>query len=291
VAAGHPVGAGSRFAGAQSFTLEFALVMVLRALWQWVGIHVRTHSTAAFEHAAKIQQLQAWLHLPNEVAIQHFVLPHHWLVWLLNGYYASVHLDGMLVFMIWVWWKHRDWFRMIRNTVAVTTLICLLLQTFPVAPPRLLPGGGFVDTALEYGQSVYGPFAAGLAAQLTAMPSLHIGWSFLVAFYLFRLGTGWLRWLGVADLVVTFFVIVATANHWWLDGAAGIAIDLLVITAQVFGHRAWSAWRGTDATTPWARPGEQPQEQPEPDLQPDPQPQRGSAVVLAAEPSPVQPAP
>jgi hypothetical protein len=28
---------------------------------------------------------------------------------------------------------------------------------FPLAPPRMLPQLGFVDTGLEFGHSVYGP--------------------------------------------------------------------------------------------------------------------------------------
>ena len=53
----------------------------------------------------------------------------------------------------------RPAYRPIRRGLAVTTLLCLLVQLLPVAPPRMLPG--FTDTAALYGQSVY---AGGLAA-------------------------------------------------------------------------------------------------------------------------------
>ena len=57
-----------------------------------------------------------------------------------------------------------------------TTLLCLLIQLVPVAPPRLLPG--YVDTAAKYGESVYG---LGFGAdQLSAMPSVHVAWAVLV---------------------------------------------------------------------------------------------------------------
>ena len=142
----------------RSFAREFSFVMALFGLWQYVGHYVRTHSDGAMERAEQVQRWQAQMHLPDELHLQHLVLPHHWLVRSVNGYYAGAHLTGMACFLIWVWWRHRPDFHRVRNTVAASTLLYLVVQSVPVAPPRLLPGGGFVDTALSYGQSVYGPY-------------------------------------------------------------------------------------------------------------------------------------
>jgi hypothetical protein len=215
---------------ARSFAREFAVVMGLQALWQYVGREVRTRSAGAFERAGDIERFERRVHLPNELTIQHWAIAHEWLVQAMNVYYATVHLDGTFVFLFWVWWKHRSAFRRLRNTLVTATLTCLLLQMIPVAPPRLLPG--FVDTGLAYGESVYGPYATGLATQLTAMPSLHIGWAFIVAWYLTELGRGPWKALGWVHLAVTFLVIVATANHWWLDGLVAIAVVLVILALQ-----------------------------------------------------------
>jgi hypothetical protein len=215
---------------ARSFAREFAVVLALFGLWQYVGHYVRTHSEGAMERARHLQDLQSWLHLPDELAWQHAILPHPWLVQVINAYYASAHLTGMAFFLIWVWWRHRDSFALVRNTVASSTLLYLVVQSVPVAPPRLLPGAGFVDTALLYGQSVYGPYTTGVAAQLTAMPSVHVGWSFIIAWYITRLGRGPLRGLGIAHLVATVLVVVLTANHWWMDGIVAIAMAVVVLT-------------------------------------------------------------
>jgi hypothetical protein len=222
-----------------SFAQEFAVVMALLGLWQWVGGKVRTHSAGAMEHARDVEKIQNWLHLPDQVALQHAVLPHHDLVRLLNVYYDFAHLNSMGAFLIWVWWHNRERFRTVRNTIVFSTLICLLVQMFPVAPPRLLVGGGFIDTALAYGQSVYGPYATGLTSQLTAMPSVHVGWAFIVALYVARLGRGPLRWIGVLHLALTVFVVAATANHWWLDGIVAVAIVLVVMAGQWSVHRLY----------------------------------------------------
>jgi hypothetical protein len=218
----------------RSFAREFAVVMALLGLWQYVGRFVRTHSVGAMDRARQVESLQDWLHLPNQLHLQHLVLPHHDLIRVLNFYYAFAHLNGMTFFLIWVWWRRRDSFRTVRNTIVGSTLICLLVQAIPVAPPRLLVGGGYVDTALVYGQSVYGQYATGLASQLTAMPSVHVGWAFIVAWYIAVLGRGPLRWVGCVHLAMTVFVVTATANHWWLDGVVAILITLAVQGAQAW---------------------------------------------------------
>jgi hypothetical protein len=219
----------------RSFTREFSIVLALFGTWQYIGHYVRTHSAGAMHRARVLQDVQTWMHLPDELTLQAKVLPHPWLVQAINGYYAAAHLTGMTLFLIWVWWRHRSAFGQVRNTVAASTLLYLAVQFFPVAPPRLLPGAGFVDTALLYGQSVYGTYTAGLAAQLTAMPSVHVGWAFIIAWYIARLGRGPGRWLGCAHLVMTVLVVVLTANHWWLDGivAALMATGVLAVQAVV----------------------------------------------------------
>ncbi len=220
-----------RLRPARSFAREFAVVLALFfGLWQFVGRHVRSHVAGAMGRARDIQDLQAWLHLPDERIMQLHILGHPWLVQVINAYYASAHLTGMSLFLIWVWWRHRDSFALVRNTVAGSTLLYLAVQSVPVAPPRLLPGAGFVDTALEYGQSVYGEYTTGVAAQLTAMPSVHVGWSFLIAWYVTRLARGPGQAIGILHFVLTVLVVVLTANHWWMDGIAAVVIALVVLT-------------------------------------------------------------
>ena len=57
---------------------------------------------------------------------------------------------------MWIFLRHRDQYPPWRNVIAILTFGCLAIQLIPVAPPRLLPELGFVDTAHLYGQSVYG---------------------------------------------------------------------------------------------------------------------------------------
>jgi PAP2 superfamily len=156
----------------------------------------------------------------------------------------------MALFLVLMWWRRREVYPAIRMTVVITTLACLLVQVEPVAPPRLLPDLGFVDTALLQRESVYGPDGTGLSNQVSAMPSLHVAWATIIAWYLWRHTGPRIRWLGTAHLSLTVFLVVASANHWWLDGlvAAGL------VTLTLAGGRM-AAWRTVRVSPPRSRSG------------------------------------
>jgi hypothetical protein len=215
-----------------AFAGEFTLVMCLLAVWQFVGRFVHSRVEGAFTRAHEIVRLQHAWHLPSELTVQRLVLPHHALVWAMDAYYDFVHLNSMAVFLVWMWWRHRDHYPRVRNTVVLTTLACLLVQAVPVAPPRMLTDLGFVDTALLYGQSVYGPFGSGISNQLAAMPSVHVAWAAIVAWYVVRVTRGGWRVIGPTHLALTLLAVVATANHWWLDGIVAIGLMAVAILAQ-----------------------------------------------------------
>jgi hypothetical protein len=162
----------------------------------------------------------------------------------------------MLTFLIWLFVRHRDRYRPVRQVMAWTTLGCLLIQLLPVAPPRMLPG--IVDTGMRYGQSVY---SNGLPIdQMAAMPSVHVAWAVLVGWYVWRIGPARWRAVGPAHAAITVFVVVATGNHWWLDGVVAVAV-LVSCAWTVFGVR--TGWHAAQRRR--ARP-EAPDPAPEPAL-------------------------
>lgn len=91
------------------------------------------------------------------------------------------------------------------------------------APPRFLAGQGFIDTVVTH--HTWGSWASGdvasLSSQYAAMPSVHIVWSGLALVFLAR--RTWVRVLGACYPLATFTVILATANHFVADAAAGAA--------------------------------------------------------------------
>ncbi|MFF1789696.1 phosphatase PAP2 family protein [Kitasatospora sp. NPDC058243] len=213
---------------------EAGTLLALFALWQLVGHLSVMSGDHALDRADWIHRTESAIGLPDEASWQAAVTPYPVLVRLANYYYAAMHFAVMLAVLLWVFVRHRERYAWVRNTVVITTAVCLLVQFIPVAPPRMLPQHGFVDVAAEYGQSVYGGAMGGVvvADQLSAMPSVHVAWCVLAAVAVVRVSRSPLRWVMVLHPVLTVAVVVVTANHFWADGIVAVVILLLAYAAQ-----------------------------------------------------------
>jgi hypothetical protein len=216
---------------------ELAVVLGLYAVWRFVYRLTVRQVNGAEEHGRWVWHLQRWMHLPSEVSLQHLMLPHGWLVQFFNGYYALAHGPALIIGLVWLFVRHRDRYPAIRNSVAIVTGLCLVIRLFPVAPPRLLPDLGFVDTALLYDQSVYGAGTGGMSNQLAAMPSIHVAWALIVALAAITASTSRWRWVALAHLVLTVLAVTVTANHWWLDGIVVVPLLWGAMAVQRYSKR------------------------------------------------------
>jgi hypothetical protein len=144
----------------------------------------------------------------------------------------------MIFFLIWLFLRHRDAYPRVRTTLALTTAASLLIQLIPVAPPRMIAKADLVDTALKYGQSVYGQMNAESPDQLSAMPSVHVAWAVLVGYWVWRVSPSRWRWIAPLHTVLTITVVVATANHYWADGIVAVTLILLSEALQWLVRRA-----------------------------------------------------
>ena len=210
---------------------ETALVLALFSFWQLAGRLSLLRLDEARGRGLWIWHFERAVHLPSEVTIQRWFLPYPTLIKAFNVYYATMHFPGLIVFLIWLWVRHREHYPPVRNVVAMTTAAYLVIQLIPVAPPRMFQQLGFVDTALRYGQSVYGAVGSGFADQLSAMPSVHVGWAVLVAAYVITISPSPWRWLVLVHTGLTILIVTVTANHWWLDGI--VAVMLLAVSYVV----------------------------------------------------------
>ena len=215
---------GRLWTTARPFATEVALILVLYSLWRIAGQLSVLHTDGAETRGRQIWDLERFLHLPSELSIQHAVLPHAWLVQAANVYYAVVHVPALIAMLVWLFIRHRDHYPVVRDTLALLTGACLLVQLVPVMPPRLMSSLGFVDTGHLYGQSVYTALGRGASDQLSAMPSLHVGWALLVGVVVVVASTSRWRWLVLAHPALTVAVVVVTANHWWMDGVVAALI-------------------------------------------------------------------
>ena len=214
----------ARFVAAASF--ETAFVCALFALWQVANRLTRGHTTGGLDRGRAVWHFERLIHLPNERSVQDLIIGHPTIVRAANYYYDTMHLTLMVVFLIWLWLRHRDQYPFYRNVIAGFTGMSLLVQMVAVAPPRLIGGTGMIDTAAVYGQSVYAVIGSSIADQYAAMPSIHVGWAVLISIAVVQVSPSRWRWLAGLHGATTVFVVVATANHYWLDGIA--AVGLLV---------------------------------------------------------------
>ena len=235
-----------RVRAAGAVAREGALIAALFGLWRLAGELSLMGTQDAMARSRWLQDVESNLFLPPERDVQGLVLGHPLAVQAANLYYATMHFAVVFAFLIWMFVRHREAYRPVRSVLAIATLICLLIQLVPFAPPRMFPG--FVDTAALYGQSVYGGGFDG--DQFSAMPSVHVAWAVLVAFYVWRIGSGGWRYLGIAHAGTTVLVVVATANHWWLDGIVGALVVVASAWIVVGVRSAWRVIRGAADTGP-----------------------------------------
>src|ERR1700761_4563495 len=169
-------------AHAGPFLREAGVVVGLYALWQLAGNLATGGYARAIGHARGLWSPERTLRLPDEASVQRLLLPHPLLSQGANLYYAVMHFGLLIAMLVWLFARHRDKYPAVRNVMAASTAICLFISFIPVAPPRLLPGSGLVDLAARYGQSVYAAVGSAAGAdQLSAIPSVHVAWSIIVA--------------------------------------------------------------------------------------------------------------
>jgi hypothetical protein len=223
--------------------LEFAIMASLYSIWRMAKNLPLEQADGAIERARDIVRVQEMLYLPSELSLQRFVLDHEWLGQFSAAFYAIAHVPGIIVFLVWLYARHREVYPHWRNALAILTAFCLFIRFVKVAPPRFLPDLGYVDLSEIYNMSVYGEAGTGVSSQFAAMPSLHVAWAAVVAFGALAASTSRWRWIGIVHLVITMLVVAATGHHWWLDGI--VALGLLWVSLQIdtIGRRIVRVWR------------------------------------------------
>ena len=216
---------------------EFALVASLYSVWRLAKKLPLTQSEGAVERAREIVRVQDFLHLPSELSLQQFALAHDQVGWLSTAYYAVVHVPATIIFLVWLFVRHRDKYPHWRNALAILTAFCLSIRFVHVAPPRFLTDLGYIDLSSVYGMSVYGPVGTGVSGQFVAMPSLHVAWAGVVTFGVIAASTSKWRYLIVLHLAGTLFVVAATGHHWWLDGVVALVLLWAALRIDTISRR------------------------------------------------------
>jgi hypothetical protein len=184
----------------------------------------------AFAHARAVVDLERHLGIFVEPAWQRSVLGS--LLWVKFFNFVYFWLDFPLIagLGIFMYARRRRQYTFTRDALLFSGAIALVIYNlFPVAPPRLLEGIGVIDTLQRYNNLSYQAQSTQFFVNpYAAMPSLHVGWSLLLAIgVLSAFGRRWWVWpLALAHPIVQSASTIFTGNHFFLDGVVGITVAL-----------------------------------------------------------------
>jgi hypothetical protein len=197
--------------------------------WLYDVVQALTGSPAprAIAHGHDIVSAETSLHIWVEPDVNRWITGHHTLS-LIAGYdYGLCHAVVTATVLGFLWWRRPRLEVPMRNGLVALSVVALLVYwLYPVAPPRLTVGG-LTDTLVVNNILGARHVHEGVVNLYAAMPSLHVAWSlWCAAAIVFSLKSRW-RHLAWLYPVWTTFVIVATANHYFLDAAAGAVFALV----------------------------------------------------------------
>jgi hypothetical protein len=164
-----------------------------------------------------------------------------------SAVYASHFVVGLTLAGV-LWLRDRGlWLEWIRRYVTISYLALAGYIVFPMAPPWMaardgylpelarISSRGFHALGIERTTMVFG----GLPNKTAAMPSLHAGIAFLVAFYaIARLRGAW-RWLLLLYPVAMSVALVYASEHYVIDTIMGAFIAGLAM----LGCASWERRR------------------------------------------------
>jgi hypothetical protein len=191
----------------------------------------------AQRHARDLLELEGDLGLRFEHAVQSAVTSLPLAQPLADGYYELAFYPLVTAVLVSLALWQRETYREARRAMFIAMGLALVLFVLdPTAPPRLVHGLGIQDTVGMTGHDVgsfhgidYNPYAA--------MPSLHVGWSLIVAHAVYRaVRVTAVRVLAVLHPILMTIATIATGNHYVLDCLVGAGVALLAL-------RLASAWR------------------------------------------------
>jgi hypothetical protein len=184
----------------------------------------------ALANARAIIDFEQWLGVAHERSFQDAAQAFGAVAWLLSHYYELGFFPLVIACLVYLTRADRERYRELRVTMLLSISVALVVfWLVPTAPPRLVPELGIADTVgmqshdvgSVYGVS-YNPYAA--------MPSMHVGWSILVAYGIFMVARRrWVRRVALLHPVIMSIAVVTTGNHYLVDGLAGAAIAVPVL--------------------------------------------------------------
>ncbi len=221
--------------------LLFLLVGIFYKISRFIAIgNIHT----AFQHARQVVNLEKHWGIFEEISVQHAFMHQTSLIFLVNKFYLYVHVPSIALFFYYLFKYHQSYYYYIRNSFLFANFLTLFIFIwFPCAPPRMLPDLGFVDTLFQF--SHWNLYKGGLTRffnQYAAMPSMHFGTALMIGICTAIFAPN--RIIKILSLLYApfvLFVIIVTANHFFIDAIAGACITavgfVLMAAFYIIFHR------------------------------------------------------
>ncbi|MGV9883347.1 bifunctional glycosyltransferase 87/phosphatase PAP2 family protein [Streptomyces sp. NPDC003006] len=213
--------------------LELLLIRVGYSAYQQVrlaatGGTISGARATAEHHGEQVHAIERFLYLDVEHWFNHLTVRTGRLEDFFNFYYTSFHFVVPLTVLAVLYARRPAEYRWARSALGFATVLALIgFWAYPLAPPRLMPDLGFIDTVhgvQDFTKPNYGTLTD-LTNQYAAMPSLHFGWSLWCGLVIVVLAPKWwMKALGLLHPFCTLCAIVGTGNHWVLDAVGGAAV-------------------------------------------------------------------
>ncbi|MBT0567555.1 phosphatase PAP2 family protein [Williamsia sp. CHRR-6] len=211
--------------------VEVLLLGSLYALYSAIRNNVGDVTAIAFRNGHDILSVENFLHINLERPLNQWV--HHTPVVanVVALEYATLHFIVTPAVLIWLMVRRTEHYRLYSGGLIITTLFALIgFFVYPAAPPRMLSTEGFYDIMSQTSSWGWWPASGApgsdaISNQYAAMPSLHCAWATWCGLTLFFLARRtWVRVLGLLYPITTYFTVMATGNHYFLDVVAGLAV-------------------------------------------------------------------
>ena len=227
------------------FLFELLLILVAYFSYHLVRGAVNGRVEDAFINAAGLIRLEQSLGIFWEVQLQGLILSNAFLIDFFNWVYIWGHIPIVGALAFWIYFFRRHYFARYRNAFLISGAIGLIFYvTLPVAPPRMLPEVGFVDTVTLYNNAYRVLQPPAFVNQYAALPSLHFGWNLLVGLAVFQTTRVWYaKAFGLLMPSLMFIAVILTANHYILDPLIGGTIALVALGIAGLLHRRFEGTR------------------------------------------------
>jgi membrane-associated phospholipid phosphatase len=202
---------------------------------------VDSRAAEAFDNARAVIDVERDLGLFIEPAVHAWASGQALLIDASSWMYLNSHFAVTTVTLAWIYLRRNERFYFVRNMFMVAMGIALVgYVALPTAPPRFMPEWGFEDSVAAFtGVEADSASADLLFNPYAAIPSMHVAFALMLGVSMARIvRRRWARALWLAYAPVVTFVVVATANHWWLDAFLGAAVAVAAAAcAQAFFAR------------------------------------------------------